>query len=125
MTELNYLTMLSAIREALEKPMMKIGVFAATQKRAGDVALDFYEAIEEDPCKKSCVNYRDCGANGKSIITFKNGSGIEIMSAHPGACGRRYHKIFYEKEIRSSVTHEILAYMESLPYDKTILKWRL
>lgn len=125
MTELNYLTMLSAIREALEKPMMKIGVFAATQKRAGDAALDFYEAIEEDPCKKSCVNYRDRGANGKSIITFKNGSVIEIMSAHPGTCGRRYHKIFYEKEILSSATHEILAYMESLPYDKTILKWRL
>lgn len=125
MTELNYLTTLSAIREALEKPMMKIGVFATTQKRAGDAALDFYEAIEEDPCKKSCVNYRDRGANGRSIITFKNGSEIEIMSAYPSVRGRRYHKVFYENEISSLNTHEILAHMESLPYDKTILKWRL
>lgn len=124
MTELNYLTMLTAIREAVTYPSIKIAIFTGSSKRCDYITRELFEAIDEVEEQKEYVSYRCGGACTQNIVSFKNGSSIEINLITHEAKQKRYHKILYDNNIGEVVLYCILSRLESLPYDKTILKWR-
>lgn len=96
MQRLNYLTMITAIRNCVEREWFSVGVFTKTFAKKESVFTDIIGSMDKsefESVHKSTKNKRD------TIVTFKNGSYIKILSANTGARGYAFNSILYENGI--------------------------
>lgn len=96
MQRLNYLTMITAIRNCVEKECFSVGVFTKTLARKEGVLMDVMGSMDKSELEsvlKSPKNKHD------TIVTFKNGSYIKILGANTGARGYAFNSILYENGI--------------------------
>ena len=86
MQELNYLTVLSAVREHV-----CVGIFTRTRADR----LSVYHGLLESMDKEQKAMRRAVRNASNSFIEFKNGSYIKVLSASQNARGNAFHKVLY------------------------------
>lgn len=100
MQELNYLTMLTAVRECVNKERFCVGIFTRTQANRLSVCLELLESMNAN----------------SSFIEFKNGSYIKVLSASQNARGHAFHKVLHEPGIDYEVLNCVVRYTEKLRF---------
>lgn len=71
MQELNYLTMLTAVRECVNKERLCVGIFTRTQANRLSVYLELLESMDEEEQKATHRAVRNANS---SFIGFKMGA---------------------------------------------------
>lgn len=90
MQELNYLTVLSAVRECVNKERFCVGIFTGTQADRLSVYHELLESMDEEEQKAMRRAVRNAS---NSFIEFKNGSYIKVFGASQNARGHAFHKV--------------------------------
>ncbi len=82
MQELNYLTMLTAVRECVNKERFCVGIFTRTRANSLPIYLELLQGMDEEEQK---AKLRAVKSTNNSFIEFKNGSCIKVLSASQNA----------------------------------------
>lgn len=90
MQELNYLTVLSAVRECVNKERFCVGIFTRTQADRLSVYHELLESMDEEEQK---AMRRAVRSANNSFIEFKNGSYIKVLGASENTRGHAFHKV--------------------------------
>lgn len=96
MQELNYLTMLTAVRECVNKEGFRVGIFASARCRLYPICHELLESMDEEERKEW---FRATGSNDNFFIEFWNGSYIKIISASDHGRGQAFHMVLCEPGI--------------------------
>lgn len=110
MRQLNYLTMLTALRRCLETPFFKVGIFAKTHYRARRV---FAELLGEVANEASDF-YNP--TTSTEFVSFKNGSEIRVLSTSAISRGYIFHEVLYEDGISKELLGCIVFPAERILY---------
>ena len=113
MQELNYLTMLTAVRECVNKERFCVGIFTRTQANRLSVCLELLESMDEEEQE---ATYRAVRNANSSFIEFKNGSYIKVLSANENARGYSFDKVLYEDDIDHEILYNIVQPTEKLRF---------
>lgn len=113
MQELNYLTMLTAVRECVNKERFRVGIFTRTQANRLSVCLELLESMDEEEQE---AKLRAVRSANNSFIEFKNGSYIKVLGASENARGHAFHKVLYEPGIGYEVLNCVVRHTEKLRF---------
>lgn len=117
MQELNYLTLLSAIRDCSETDNLKVGVFSKTgQERLGACL----EAIESMDSEEQDMMLRATKQSAASIIEFKNGSYIKFLPVREDVRGYAFNRVLYMSNIEKEILDCVIRPTEKS--EQTILE---
>lgn len=113
MQELNYLTMLTAVRDCMNTEKLCVGIFTNTQANALAICLELIESMDADEQEAELRAVRNAG---NSFVEFKNGSYIKVLSANENARGHAFHKVLYENGIGREVLNCVIRPTEKLRF---------
>ena len=113
MQELNYLTMLTAVRECVNKERFRVGIFTRTQANRLSVCQELFESMDEEEQKATHPAVRNANSY---FIEFKNGSYIKVLSASQNARGYAFRKVLHEPGIDHEVLNCVVRYTEKLRF---------
>lgn len=111
MEKLNYLTMLTALRECAEIDGLRVGIFTSLQKRRLDTFDELIESMDKEECE---LKSRSVRSSTNTFIEFKNGSYIKVLGASENARGHAFHKVLYEEGISNELLHCVIRPTEKL-----------
>lgn len=111
MQELNYLTMLKAVRDCSETDNLKIGVFFKTGQERLSACL---EAIESMDAEERSMMLRATKQPVASIIEFKNGSCIKFLPARESVRGYAFNRVLYMSDIDQDILNCVIRPTEKI-----------
>lgn len=112
MQELNYLTMITAVRNCVETDGFRVGIFIRTRADENRVLSDILQSMDDE---EMGAYSRVRRTTNRNIIEFRNGSWIRVLGASENSRGLAFHKVLYEPDI----DHEALCvvrYTEKLRF---------
>lgn len=112
MTELNDLTMLTAIRRCSETENYKVGIFVKTKKMADDAYEDAIGFIKEDEDEMNAIHR--CTKNLNASIQFRNGSYIRFLSPSENARGFAFNEVLCSSDIDSDTMRRVIIPTEKI-----------
>lgn len=109
MQELNYLSMISAVRDCITTDGLSVCIFTRLEASRSDVLSEVIESMTEE--EQDAVLWISKSAN-TAFIEFKNKSCIRVAAANEKARGYRFHKVLYEEDIEREILDDIIRPIE-------------
>jgi len=104
MQELNYLNMLTAVRDCTEIKNYRVGIFATRQARVLSIYDELVKSMDDEERNATSRFVR----SGSTFIEFKNGSYLRVLGAKESARGHAFHKVLYEAGINDEILNCVI-----------------
>lgn len=111
MQQLNYLSMLTAVRDCTETDGFRVGIFTNRLSYAKEVFSELMESMDEEEREAQSRAVKSFNSN---FIEFKNGSYIKVLSASENARGNAFHKVLYQDGIDRDILYCVVKHTEKL-----------
>lgn len=111
MEKLNYLTMLTALRDCTETDGFRVGIFATRQARVLGIFDELIKSMDDEERNAKSRSVRTANS---TFIEFKNGSYLKVLGAKESARGNVFHRVLYEAGINEEILNCVIRYTERL-----------